>query len=130
MQGSTISFVYFEIFFLKIPTVKKFSPGGFLLPSTGRSIDPKYTKTINYLTIAIINKCFEFQNDWLKIIYIEPFHLYTQEKGIGFVKIFHIRFSINLHVLRCPEHDSTIFRKCLSVCLYISKLLWALCLKN
>ena len=28
------------------------------------------------------------------------------------------KFSTDLHVLRCPEHELTIFRKCLSVCLY------------
>ena len=26
---------------------------------------------------------------------------------------------MDLHVLRCPEHDLTIFRKCLSVCLSV-----------
>ena len=29
-----------------------------------------HTKIMHDLTIAIINKCFEFQNDWLKIIRI------------------------------------------------------------
>ena len=29
-----------------------------------------YTKIIYYLIIAIINKCFEFQNDWLNVILI------------------------------------------------------------
>ena len=43
---------------------------------------------------------------------------YTWEESIGFAKIFHFQFSMDLHVLRCPEHDMTIFRKCLSVCLY------------
>ena len=38
---------------------------------------------------------------------------------IGFAKIFGIRFSVDLHVLRCPEHDLTIFRKCLSACLSV-----------
>ena len=32
------------------------------------SIAPICTKITYDLTIAIINKCFEFQNDWLKII--------------------------------------------------------------
>ena len=32
------------------------------------------------------------------------------------MKIFDIRFSMDLHVLRCPEHDLTDFRKCLSIC--------------
>ena len=39
---------------------KNVSPAG-LLP-------PMHTKVIYDLTIAIINKYFEFQNDWLKII--------------------------------------------------------------
>ena len=43
------------------------------------------------------------------------FLLYTHEECIGFTKIFDIRFSMDLHVLRCPEHNLTIFRKCLSV---------------
>ena len=30
---------------------------------------------------------------------------------------------MDLHVLRCPDHEWTIFRKCLSVCLHV-------CLKN
>ena len=34
------------------------------------SIAPMYTKTLHDLTIAIINKSFEFQNYWLKIIRI------------------------------------------------------------
>ena len=34
------------------------------------SIAPMYTKTLHDLTIAIINKSFEFQNYWLKIICI------------------------------------------------------------
>ena len=32
-------------------------------------------------------------------------------------KNFRLQFSMDLHVLRCPEHDLTIFRRCLSVCL-------------
>ena len=38
-------------------------------------------------------------------------------KKKGNAKIFNIRFSMDLYVLRCPEHDLTIFRKCLSVCM-------------
>ena len=53
IYGSTISFAYFRVFFLKILMVKN---------------SPIYTKNIYDLTTAIINKCFEFQNDWLKII--------------------------------------------------------------
>ena len=43
------------------------------------------------------------------------FLLYTSEESIGFTKIFDIRFSMDLQVLRCPEHDLTIFRKCMSI---------------
>ena len=32
-------------------------------------------------------------------------------------KIFDFRFLMDLHVLRYPQHDLTIFRKCLSVCM-------------
>ena len=35
------------------------------------------------------------------------------EESISFVKIF--RFLVDLHGLGCPEHDLTIFGKCLSV---------------
>ena len=47
-----------------------------------------------------------------------PFYflLYTREESTWFAKIVDFRFSMDLHVLRCPEHDLTIFRKCLSVC--------------
>ena len=37
---------------------------------------------------------------------------------IGFVKIFHFRFLMDLHVLECPEHDLTISGSCLSVCVW------------
>ena len=46
------------------------------------------------------------------------FFLYTKEENIGFAKVFDFRFSMDLHVLRYLEHDLTIFRKCVSVCLY------------
>ena len=37
-------------------------------------------------------------------------------RKIGLVKILDVRFSMDLHILRCPEHDLNIFRKrCLSV---------------
>ena len=72
MRGSNINFAYFEAFFLKISTVKKFSspPGGRVnfIPAGG--IVHVYTKFIYDLTNAIINKCFNYQNDWLKIIRI------------------------------------------------------------
>ena len=38
------------------------------------------------------------------------------EENIGFVKIFDIQFLMDLQVLGCPEHDLTIYGKCLSVC--------------
>ena len=42
-----------------------------------------------------------------------------REERIGFVQIFDFRFLMDLHVLGCPEHDLTIFGKCLSVCLTV-----------
>ena len=58
------------MFFLKISRIK-FSPWGgcYFHPCRG-SIAPMYTKIIYGLTIAILYKCFGFQNDWLKIIRI------------------------------------------------------------
>ena len=38
-----------------------------------------------------------------------------KEKIIGIVKIFDFRLSMDLHVLRCPEHDFLIFKIYLSV---------------
>ena len=40
----------------------------------------------------------------------------SQEENIVILKIFDFRFLTDLHVLECPEHDFTIFTKCLSVC--------------
>ena len=34
-------------------------------------------------------------------------------------KNFDFRLLTDLHFLVCPEHDLTIFRKCLSVCMYL-----------
>ena len=42
------------------------------------------------------------------------------EESIIFVQIFEFRFLIDLHALRRPERDITIFGKCLSVCLSMS----------
>ena len=36
----------------------------------GDNTSPICVKVIHDLTVAIINKCFEFQNDWLEIIRI------------------------------------------------------------
>ena len=48
------------------------------------------------------------------------FLLCILEESIGFAKIFDFWFSMNLYVLKCPEHDLTIFRKCLSaVCMHV-----------
>ena len=45
------------------------------------------------------------------------FLLYSiEEKTIEIVKIFDLRFLTDLHVLGLPEHDFTVFTKCLSVC--------------
>ena len=74
MYYSTISFAYFEVFFLKIPTVKSFSlGGGGVFPPKGGVLGrilPIHRKVMYGLTIATINKYFEFQNDRLKIIRI------------------------------------------------------------
>ena len=35
------------------------------------------------------------------------------------MQIFDFRFLMDLHVLGCPEHDLTIFGKCLSACLCV-----------
>ena len=65
MSDSTISFVYFEVFFRNRPTIKV-SPAGGLLPPYGGSIAPMYTKITYYHTITIVNKRFKFQSNWLK----------------------------------------------------------------
>ena len=59
---------------------------------------------------------------WMSVLFYF-LSCFTFEESTGFSKIFDVRFSINLHVLRCPEHDLTIFRKCPSICLYV-------CLQN
>ena len=48
--------------------VKKFFPGGVTPPPLREKYSPICTKIMYDLSTAIINKCFEFQNDWLKII--------------------------------------------------------------
>ena len=37
-------------------------------------------------------------------------------ESIGFVKIFDLRFLMDLHVFCCLKHNFTIYTKCLSVC--------------
>ena len=69
MYDLTIKYAYVVTYFLKIPTLKKFSPREGYFPSYWGSIAPMYcTKIVYDLTIANINKYFEFKNDWHKII--------------------------------------------------------------
>ena len=60
------------------------------------------------------------QNDNLKQLGISRFLLSSMqvEESIGSVQMFNFRFLMD--VLGCPEHDLTIFGKCLSVCLSVS----------
>ena len=63
----------FRVFWGVLPkntNCKKFLPPWGYLPPYVESIAPIYTKIIYDLTIAAINKYFEFQSDWLKIIRI------------------------------------------------------------
>ena len=39
------------------------------------------------------------------------------EESIGFVQIFDFGFLMDLHILGCPEHDLTIFGKCICLCM-------------
>ena len=52
--------------FLKIPILKNSPPGGYFLSPYGGGIVPTHTKITHYLTIAIMNKYFKFQIDWLR----------------------------------------------------------------
>ena len=52
-------FAYFEIFFMKIPTVKNFSSWGGGNPPYWDSIAPMHTIYIYDLTILITDKCFK-----------------------------------------------------------------------
>ena len=61
---STISFCVLWGVLSKNISVKK------ILQGRGGGIAPTYLKIMYYLTIAIINKCFKFYDDWLKIICI------------------------------------------------------------
>ena len=54
-----ISFVYFEIFILRISMLKIFFHWGLFYLFTGEYC-PTYTKIMYYLTIAFINKSFNF----------------------------------------------------------------------
>ena len=49
------------------------------------------------------------------------------EETIGFVQIFDFWFLMDLHALRCSEHDLTISGKCLSVelCVHVSVCVFA-----
>ena len=60
-------------------SLTNFSRGRFTSPLRG-SIAPVYTKNMYDLSVAIINKCFEFQNDRLQIICVRyncTLHNYT-----------------------------------------------------
>ena len=61
--------------------------------------------------------------DWQVALQIKIyFLLYTHRKSNGFAKIFDFQFLIHLHVLRCSEPNLTIFRKSLSVCMYVTNI--------
>ena len=47
------------------------------------------------------------------------FFCISVEENTCFVQIFNFQFLMDLHVLECPEHNLTIFGKCLSVCLCV-----------
>ena len=54
---------------------KNFSPGGGVTSTFTEGVFPPCVQKIIYdLTIAIINKCFEFQNDQLKNLYWVQWH--------------------------------------------------------
>ena len=65
------------MFLSKNTILKKFpySPEEDTSPFWG-NIASTYTKIVNYLTTAITNNCFKFQNDSLKINGIENFHVF------------------------------------------------------
>ena len=85
-------FLNFKIFLLKMKTFDKLGLCyhryilGLTSSSYRESIAVVYTKILYYQTIAIINKCFKFQNDWLKITHIRynwmQFYLYHCFKEI------------------------------------------------
>ena len=55
------------------------------------------------------------------VFYLLLYSIY--EESIRVVKIFEFLFSMDLHILGCPEHKFTIFTKCLSVCLCVTQIL-------
>ena len=54
-----------------------------------------------------------------------PFLLFSRyiERKYWILENFRHPVFDGLHVLRCPKHNLIIFRKCLSVCMYVSKIL-------
>ena len=69
------------------------------------------------------NNCFKKSS--ISIYFFFYFLLYTQEENIACAKIVDIQFLMDLHVLRCPVHDTisyTIWPFLENVCLYISKI--------
>ena len=71
---------------------------------------------LNY-QIYILSLCFSFFTSHNMYAAFLLSSIYIRRK-YRVREIFDFRFSMDLHVWRCPEHDLTIFRKCLSVCLY------------
>lgn len=65
----------------------------------------------------------EYHLEYLKRFY---FLISLQMESIGFMKKIIFRFSTDLYVSQDPEHNLIIFRKCL----YVTKFLWMLYLKN
>ena len=63
--------------------------------------------------LNMVNSCSEHRNPSKTAC--QKF-LRIQEESTGVAKIFDCWFSMDLHVLRGPEYDLTIFKKCLSVC--------------
>ena len=50
------------------------------------------------------------------MLFYNFFLYFMKEENIGIVKISDFRILTGLLALGCPEHDLTIFTKCLSVC--------------
>ena len=71
----------------------------------------------------------QYIKEWIRLILDCPVHysstvthciIFTffylhKKKVLDSRKILDIRFSMDLHVSKCPQHDLTMFRKCLSV---------------
>ena len=51
------------------------------------------------------------------MLFYNFFLYFMKEENIGIVKISDFRILTGLLALGCPEHDLTIFTKCLSICI-------------